>query len=278
MPVVQEIVRGLVWFAVIVVSFLIGLIAFGIWHDEWSGYNASVSAGDGICNIAVVPVYGEMVTYPYIDEYGTEHGGAVLGDIEYWLTASEYDPSIEGILFVVDSPGGSPYAGEALANAIKRSSLPTAVVVQDVAASAAYWMSTGADTIIASELSTLGSIGITMSYLERAMQNTDSGLSYIEIASGPYKDSGSPDKYLTNPERDILQRDVDLMHQEFVRQVAENRELPVDRVAELADGSTLLGKAALSAGLIDELGDKETARAWFADTLGYEKADIILCE
>lgn len=278
MPVVQEIVRGLVWFVVLVVTFVVGLVAFGVWHDEWSGYNASVSVGDGICNIAVIPVYGEMVTYPYTDESGVTYGDAVLGDIEYWLKGAEHDPTIDGVLLVVDSPGGSPYAGEALANALQRSALPSAVVVQDVAASAAYWMATGADTIIASPLSTVGSIGVTMSYLERTVQNSDNGLSYIEIASGPYKDSGNPDKYLTETEREIFQKDVDTMHQEFVKQVAENRDLTVEHVSTFSDGSTLLGEAALSAGFIDAVGDKETARAWFAEKLEMSLDDVILCE
>lgn len=277
MTIAQEALRGLVWLLLLLVLFIAGLVSFGIWHDQWSGYNASLSVGDGSCNIAVIPVQGEMNTTSYVDEYGFESGVA-LDEVEYWIKTAEEDASIKGILFVTDSPGGSPYAGEALSNDLLRTPLPTAVVVQDIAASSAYWMATGADTIIASALSSVGSIGVTASYLDRSQQNSDSGLYYVEIASGPYKDSGDPDKYLSEEEREIIQKDVDAMSEKFIQSVADHRKLSVEAVTALADGSTMLGEAALTEGLIDAIGDKETARAWFASTLQIDAEDVIFCE
>lgn len=278
MIVVQEIVRGIVWLLVLLTLFLVGMFAFGAWYDEWSGYNSSWRVGDGVCNIAVIPVQGEMLTYPYVDEYGNEIGGTILSDMEYWIRASEQDESIQGMLFTIDSGGGSPYVAQTLANELLRSPLPSAAVIQDMGASAAYWLATGADTIIASDLSTVGSIGVTMSYLERSDQNRQQGLYYVEIASGPYKDTGNPDKYLSDEERELLQRDVDKMHNVFVDAVAANRNLAREEVLALADGSLVLGEDALALGLIDQIGDKETARNWFANELGLSPDDVIFCE
>jgi protease-4 len=145
-------------------------------------------------------------------------------------------------------------------------------------ASGAYLAATGADTIIASEISDVGGIGITMSYLDNVAENQTLGLNYNELTSAPFKDSGSPDRELSEEERALFEKHLAIYHDVFVREVSENRNLPYEKVAELADGSTLPGALAKEAGLIDTLGDQETAREWFAETLGIEASEVVFCE
>lgn len=263
---------------VVVIIFGFGLSVFGSWHDEWSGYNASFRASDGYCTIAVIPIAGEMFASAMYDEFGMPLAGATLDDFRDQLRIAENDPDIDGVIVDIDSGGGSPYAGEAIANELKRSPLTSAAVIRDYAASAAYWAATGADRIFASEVSEVGSIGVTMSYLEYAGQNEDSGLRYVEIASGPYKNSGDPDRFLSDEEKEKFQESVDRLADFFVAQVALNRNLPEEEVRELADGSTFPGAVALSAGLVDELGDQESARQWFSTALQMDPADVVICE
>lgn len=53
----------------ILITLLFGLALYGAWHNEWSGYNASLSYSlDGSCNIAVVPIFGDII--PYAGAYG----------------------------------------------------------------------------------------------------------------------------------------------------------------------------------------------------------------
>ena len=54
----------------------------------------------------------------------------------------------------------------------------------------------------------------------------------------------------------------------FIQLVSQNRKLPVAEVQKLADGSTLPGELALKAGLIDELGDQQTAGEWLNGPIG----------
>jgi protease IV len=278
MTFIQELGKSVAWGFVALITFAIGLYMFGAWHDDWSGFSASVEVSDGVCNIAVIPLHAEISSYTYFDELGYEVLTSSLDDFEAALRAAEEDPAIQGVIVSIDSPGGSGYAGEAMANALKRSALPSAVVVRDMAFSAAYWAATGADTIIASAISDVGSIGVTMSYLETVRQDEDNGLDYIEISSGPYKDAGNPSRFLTDEELAMFQADIDKDHQEFVRQVAINRGMTTDAVAALADGSTRVGTDALALGLIDQIGDKETARTWLAEELGIDPGDAIICE
>jgi len=71
---------------------------------------------------------------------------------------------------------------------------------------------------------------------------------------GKYKDSGSPDKALTSEEKDLFLRDVNIIYQNFIKAVSDNRKLPIEKVKSFADGSTVLGEKAKELGLIDEIG------------------------
>jgi len=261
--------------------FYAGLLLWGIWNDEWSGYNASVTLSDGSCNIAVIPIRGEIVEYPDVLEDGS---GYVMppstnpDDTFALIEAAEQNPYITGILLQIDSVGGVPAASEAITNRLKRSLLPTSALIGSYGASAAYLIATGADTIIASPFSDVGSIGVSMSYLSYAKQHDTEGITYEQLVSAPYKNYGDPDKPLTVEERKLLQRDLDVLHDEFVKQVAENRNMPIEKIEALADGSSMPGSLALQAGLIDSLGDIQTARAWFAQELSLPTEEVVFCQ
>lgn len=264
---------------VMIVCFYVCLKIWGTWHDEWSGYNSGVYVSDGVCNIATVAVVGDLVTFGIIpDEEGEESISTTMGDTLTAIGNAEQDPNIQGIMLLVDSSGGSASAGMVIADELKTSTLPSAAYVFDMAASAAYLAASGADTIISSPMADVGSIGVTMSYLQNTKQNTDNGLEYIELASAKFKDSGSPDRPLTLEEKALFQRDLDLAHSEFVRMISENRNLPIDDVAKLADGTTLPASLALDKKLIDAIGNKETARNWFAEQLQLTPEEVIFCQ
>jgi protease-4 len=260
-----------------------GLHIYGNWHDDWSGYTASTMISGGWCNIAVAPVLGDIIAYSGADKdgYSTESDLPVStnpDDFSSFLRQAEADPYILGVLVRIDSSGGSPVGGEVIANALRRSILPSVALLGDVAASAGYLIASGANTVIASPFSDVGSIGISMSYLENTQQNETEGLSFVSLSSAEFKDYGSPDKPLTLGERALLERDLKIYHQYFVELVAENRELPIEAVEALADGSSMPGSLALENGLVDTLGDQETARGWFAQELGLTPAEIVFCE
>jgi protease-4 len=185
--------------------FYTGLTIWGNWHDEWSGYNASAYISDGYCNIAVVPILGDITSYgEYADENGDSYTSTTMGDTMSLLSQAEYDPYIAGILAFVDSPGGEPVASEMIANGLKSSSMPVAAIIGEVGASGGYLVATGADTIIASPFSDVGSIGVTMSYLDYTQQNRAEGIEFVSLSSAKFKDYGSQDKIMTAEERSLL--------------------------------------------------------------------------
>lgn len=263
--------------AILPVLFYVGLILWGDWHDEWSGYNYSDYISDGVCNIAVIPVIGDITTFSVAVDEGEELLSTSMSDTLAMLGKAERDPGISGVMLLVDSFGGSPSAGMMIAEELKNSSMPSAALVFDIAASSAYLAASGADTIISTPMADIGSIGVTMSYLQNTQYNEMNGQEYIELTSAKYKDAGSPDRLLTPEEKALFQRDLDLAHSEFIRMISENRDIPEDEVAKLADGSTLFASLAKEKKLVDDIGNKETVRAWFAEKLELPVEDIVFC-
>ena len=256
----------------------VGLTIWGDWHDEWSGYNASTYIGDGYCNIAVLPIEGEVHGYGIVtDDYGNEMTSTNMNDAVSFLEQAEYEPGIYGVLALINSTGGSGAAAEQIATELKKSAMPNAAYIVDSGASAAYLIASAADTVIASPFADVGSIGVTMSYLDYSAQNEASGIEYVSLSSAIFKNYGDPDKPLTEEERSLLERDLSVWHDELVAQVAENRGLPIETVSKLADGSSMPGKLALEAGLVDAVGDREVARAWFAEKLGMSVEEVVFC-
>jgi len=265
---------------VVLLTFFIALLIWGAWNDEWSGFNNSKSVSDGVCNVAIIPIEGDIVPFSGPEgadgtaEYATTNPEKVLTA----LRKAESDPYIEAVLIRIDSGGGSPVASEVIASAFKATALPTVALIREMGTSGAYLAATGADTIYASAFSDVGSIAVTMSYLENVEQNKQEGLDFVALASAPYKDYGNPNVALTAAERAIVERDLAIYHQEFVRQVAENRQLALEVVTKLADGSSMPGSMALENGLVDALGGQADTRAWFAEQLGVSEEEVIFCE
>lgn len=279
----QEIKIIVLWIVATLVTFTIGLWMFGVWHDEWSGYNTrtKTTISDGVCNIAVVPIIGDIIPYAGADQDGNGYElppSANPDDALVTLRSAETDSNILGVFVRIDSSGGSPVASEIIANAIKKSPLPTVALIREIGTSGAYLAATGAKTIIASPFSDIGSIGVTMSYLENTAKNAKDGLQYIPLVSAQFKDYGDPDKPLTYAERILIERDLKIIHEQFVKEVAENRGLSIEQVSKLADGSSMPGELALKNKLIDSIGDQETARDWFAEQLKITPKEVVFCE
>lgn len=279
----------LLYISVLAILFMIAFYFLWSWRAALldmvkvgtAGQTEGTEQSDPSCNIAVVPIVGEIIPYAGADKDGSGNELPPTTNADDVLSAirkAETDSNIRGILVRIDSGGGSGVPAEIIANALKRTSLPVVALIREIGASAAYLVATGARTIIASPFSDVGSIGVTMSYLSNAGKNAKEGLQYVPLKSGQFKDAGNPDKILTSAERSLFERDLKIYHEQFVKEVAENRNLPVEQVAKLADGSSMPGALAFENGLVDALGDQETAKVWFADNLMISPTNVVFCE
>lgn len=255
----------------IVVTVTIIAIIFG----SIALFDGGLGISDGTCNIAVLPIEGEI--WPF---YGLSNVPLIVTPdiVEEFIRTAEEDTNIEAILFEINSPGGLPAASERIADSIRSSSLPNVGMIGDLGASGGYMVAAATDHLIASPFSIVGSIGVNASYVENSKQNEEDGLTYVQLIAGKYKDSGDPNKPLSDEERALIQRDLDEVHKYFIEMVADYRGLPIEKVTELADGGTVTGVKAKEAGLVDAVGGRGEARKAFASILGIDEVDVSFCE
>ena len=147
-------------------------------------------------------------------------------------------------------------------NAIQRLNKPSVAVIRESAISGGYLIASATDRIFASELSDIGGIGATMSYLDYSKQNSRDGITYNELSSAKFKNTGDYDKPLTAEEKELLMRDINILHEAFIKNISNNRRLDIEKVGKLADGSSMLGQMAKENGLIDEIGGFDEAENW----------------
>jgi len=238
-------------------------------------WEAEPGISDGACNIAVFPLEGAILPFVGLADFALVITPQTVND---YLSAAEADPLIDGFLLEVNSPGGTPVASEQIAERLAASDLPVVGLIGDIGASGGYLAAAASDFLIASAMSDVGGIGVNMSYVEESQKNEEEGLTYVQLITGEYKDIGSPNRPITEAERELLQADLDLIHNEFIDQIAEYRDLDRDRVVVLADGATMPGRRAIEADLIDAIGGRTQAQAAFAALLDKPLTEVEFCE
>ncbi len=241
------------------------------WLEDEEYYSDEYSYEEGSyenCNVAIIDLKGFLDTDFY------EEGDVGSSDIVWAIEDAEISDDIKAIILDVDSGGGYLIAGEEISNALSRAKKPTVALIRSIGTSAAYLSAIGSDVVFASKNSDVGSIGVTISYLDNVKQNQMEGLNYNQLSAGKYKDMMSSDKPLTYEEKLLIERDLKIMHENFIEMVAEKRNLDIGKVRSLADGSSMMGQMALDNGLIDYLGDFYDVRQYLADLIDEE---VVVC-
>ncbi len=231
--------------------------------------------GDGICNVAVFPIEGVILPYNGLADFDLV---TTPESFESFIASAEEQPGIEAMLIEVNSPGGTPVASERIAERIRQSELPIIGMIGDQGASGGYMIAAATDHLVASPMSDVGSIGVNMSYLEESEKNEEEGLTYVQLTTGKFKDTGTPNRPITDEERELLMSDLNIVNDRFIDMVSEYRELDREAVVALADGSTMPGTRALENKLIDTLGGREEVRDVIARKLEIANGDVVFCE
>jgi protease-4 len=169
------------------------------------------------------------------------------------------DTNVKCILVRIESPGGGIGASQELYREVRRTieEKPVVASLGGIAASGGYYIASAASRIVANPGTITGSIGV-ISYFPNLRELFEKiGFSATTIKSGRFKDTGNPGREMTPEERDLLQATMDQAHGQFIRDVARGRNLPEEKIREIADGRIIMGESAQQLGLVDELGNFE---------------------
>ena len=193
-----------------------------------------------------------------------------------YLTRAEEDKEVKAVVLHIDSPGGEVAPCQEILWEIEKVKETKFIVVSMgvTAASGGYYISTQADKIVALPTTMTGSIGVIS-----AIPNIEGFLEKLGIQieifkGGKYKDMYQGLRELTSEEEEIMQQMIDEYYEQFIDVVAEGRELDREEVRDLATGQLYSGTKAKELGLVDELGDLNTAINLAMELAGIETAKV----
>jgi len=192
----------------------------------------------------------------------------IVGDIESsenivdQLEHMRRDPSVHAVVLRLDSPGGGVAASQEIYDAVQRlrkDDKPVVASMGGVAASGAYYIACGADSIVANPGTLTGSIGVIMSFPNTEELFRKVGVRFEVVKTGKFKDIGSLSRPMTPEERQLLQGVLSNVYEQFVSAISEGRDLERNEILPYADGRIFSGSQALDYGFVDRLGDLDDA-------------------
>ncbi len=217
---------------------------------------ASVSTDKN--KIAVIYANGEIV--------GGEGNENIIGSerISRAIRQARLDDQVKAVVLRVNSPGGSALASDVMWREIvlTKKIKPVIVSMGDVAASGGYYIACAADVIVAEPTTITGSIGVFgILFNAQKFFNNKLGITFDQVKTGKYADLGDYTRALTESERFIIQNEVNRIYEDFTQKVALGRNMPIEKVKNIAEGRVWSGIDAKRIGLIDEFGNTDTAIA-----------------
>ena len=199
--------------------------------------------------------------------------GALLSSGTYgYEVADQLDSlktdQVDGVVLLVNTPGGTITGSKAIADAItryrERTGKPVLVHVEGSSTSGGVYSTATANEIIADHGSMIGSIGVILGPLPRYKDvvatgstllqqgiTTTGGISQEYITAGSGKDLNNPYRDLTEQERQRLQAMVDDDYEIFVAEVAAGRKLDPQRIRNEFGAGIFSARQAVNIGLAD---------------------------
>ncbi len=177
------------------------------------------------------------------------------------INKAKNNSSIKAVLIKIDSPGGEACSSQRIYLALKSlsSAKPTVALIKTIGASGAYFAACGAKKIVSYPTSTVGSIGVIFETINFSQLAKKLGLSLFVVKTGPVKDVGNPFRKPTEKDIKMVKSVIENIYDQFIEAVAESRNLPLDKVKAIADGSVFTGQQALKLHLVDSTGGKKAA-------------------
>ncbi|MFG6096561.1 signal peptide peptidase SppA [Leptothoe sp. ISB3NOV94-8A] len=225
-------------------------------------YSQTLSPDIGKDTIAIVYASGEI-----IDGEGTTPGTITSGGLSDTLRQVRHDNDIEAVVLRVNSPGGSAIASEIIAREVEllAAEKPVIVSMGNYAASGGYMIAAPGDQIFATPSTVTGSIGVyglRLNFKEIANRN---GVTWDVIKTAKLADINTISRPQSEDELKLQQGFVNTLYDRFVSLVADGRELPKEKINQVAQGRVWSGTDAQSANLVDQMGGLNDAIAAAAE-------------
>ncbi len=234
----------------------------GVKTVKFMTYARDVAKPLGDANIAIVEAAGEIRDGTAKNSLLGASAGIASDDLSEAIRQATRDKSIKAIVLRVDSPGGSVTASDQILHAVKGAQAagkPVVVSMGGVVASGGYFISTTANRIVAQPGTITGSIGVLTGKISFNRTLGLVGANSEQVSVGRNTLMGSPLSPYTPEQLAILNRQADVIYDDFTAKVAAGRKLTIAKVREVARGRVWSGTDAQTHGLVDRLGGFWTA-------------------
>ena len=244
----------------IIIGVILGVFLLSILFLTRFGEKKAFALGD---KIAVVDIKG-MITSSR--------------DIVEQIDTFKEDNDVKAIILRINSPGGGVGPSQEIYREVLRAKEKKKIIasMESVAASGGYYVACASDVIVANPGTITGSIGVVMEFSNVEDLLKKIGLRSYVIKSGKHKDIGSPVREMTPEEKAILQGVIDSVHSQFIRAVAEGRNMEEGKVKQIADGRIFSGEQAKELGLVDRLGGLQDAIEIAAEMVGIKGKPAVI--
>lgn len=205
-------------------------------------------------SVAVIPLYGSI--FPRANMMTEMSGATSLASWVQRFQAAANNPDVSAIVIDTDSPGGVTSGVTEAADAIfaARQQKPVIAVANTLMASAAYWLGSQADLVVASPSADVGSVGVYAMHVDASRQLANDGLEATIIKAGRFKAEGNPYEPLSPEARAEMQARVDETYGQFVKALARGRGVSEAAVkTQFGEGRVLSAPRALAAGMVDRV-------------------------
>jgi protease IV len=228
--------------------------------------------GAGRPRVAIIYISGILNTG---DSGFDPVNGAVAGSklILRAIRSARADSSVRAIVLRIDSPGGSTTASDVIWRELavtrdEKPGRPLVASMSDLAASGGYYVAIAAPQIVAQPATLTGSIGIFGGKILTGGTFQKLGANIESITIGRNAGMESPERPFTETERAELREQMRRFYDQFLAKVAAARQMPVERVEQLARGRVWTGAQARQNGLVDALGGLDRAIALAKERAG----------
>jgi signal peptide peptidase SppA len=204
--------------------------------------------------VAILPLFGTI--FPRANMM-TDVSGATSAD-RFGAKFSDLvnNPDIGAIVLDINSPGGQVNGIAEAANRIfeARGKKPVVAVANHLMASAAYWIGSAADEIVATPDADMGSVGVFAVHQDVSRKLEQDGVKVTFIKEGKYKTEGNPYEPLSDEARAVIQEHVSDAYDKFINALARNRGVKPDDVRNgYGEGRVVSAQHAVRLGMADRI-------------------------
>ncbi len=209
----------------------------------------------GSDGVAVIPMAGPLF------KGGSKFSSASTVDVRRAVRQARDDPEVRGILLHIDSPGGHVAGIQELADEVKATDKvkPVHAHLDDLGASAAYWVAAQARHVTANATAQVGSIGVVAIVEDTSGAAELEGVKVHVVATGERKGDFAPGVPVTDEALAALREEVADTHEHFLAAVSRGRGMRGKRLEAVADGRTWIASKALGLGLLDAVASEDEA-------------------